>query len=220
MSWLNLVQEETCNPNVCGPYAVRRTDFFFLSGTFLGNHMPYLDDIWYVGGARAKGAHAEPWAWYMLIKHLICIIYSKNCPEHFSGTDMPYLYDIWYVGRARAESAHAKFWAWQYWSPGTPGVKYVKQCHIWLPNLEIWWICKDYVMICLSNYITSEVLCHNPLLPGLPALPVLNHDQTNHTNGAPLVHSNSSMIQLWRNHFWISLANFWISWLIRKWSFT
>ena len=27
--------------------------------------MPYLDDIWYVGRARAEGAHAEFWAWHM-----------------------------------------------------------------------------------------------------------------------------------------------------------
>ena len=25
----------------------------------LGNRMPYLDDIWYVGRARAKGAHGD-----------------------------------------------------------------------------------------------------------------------------------------------------------------
>ena len=31
----------------------------FLFGTFLGNRMPYLDDIWYVGEARAEVAHAE-----------------------------------------------------------------------------------------------------------------------------------------------------------------
>ena len=45
-----------------------------------------------------------------------------------------------------------------------------------------------------------EVLRHNPPLPGLPdhALPVLNHDRTDHnkkTNVA-MVHSNSSVIQL------------------------
>ena len=68
----------------------RAPSVFFLggggSGAFLRNRMPYLDDIWYVGGARAEGAHAEFWARHMLIKYLICIIYSKNCPEHFSGT--------------------------------------------------------------------------------------------------------------------------------------
>ena len=32
------------------PSAVRD----FLSGAFLGNRMPYLDDIWYVSGARAE----------------------------------------------------------------------------------------------------------------------------------------------------------------------
>ena len=29
--------------------------------------MPYLGDIWYVGRVRAKGAHAEFWAWHMLV---------------------------------------------------------------------------------------------------------------------------------------------------------
>ena len=30
-----------------------------LSRAFLGNHMPHLDDIWYVGRARAEGAHGD-----------------------------------------------------------------------------------------------------------------------------------------------------------------
>ena len=51
--------------------------------------MTYLDDIWYVGGARSEVAHAEFWAWRMPIKYLICIIYAKICPEHFSGTVCP-----------------------------------------------------------------------------------------------------------------------------------
>ena len=53
--------------------------------------MPYLDNIWYVGGAGAEGVHAEFLAWYMLIKYLICIIYSKNCLEHFLETVCPTL---------------------------------------------------------------------------------------------------------------------------------
>ena len=61
----------------------------FLSGAYLGNRMTYLDDIWYVGGARSEVAHAEFWAWQMPIKYLICIIYAKICPEHFSGTVCP-----------------------------------------------------------------------------------------------------------------------------------
>ena len=61
----------------------------FLSGAYLGNRMTYLDDIWYVGGTRAEVAQAEYWAWHMLIKYLICIIYAKICPEHFSGTVCP-----------------------------------------------------------------------------------------------------------------------------------
>ena len=78
--------------------SVRRApSVFFLSGAFLGNRMPYLDDIWYVGGARAEVVHAEFWAWHMLIKYLICIIYSKHCPEHFSRTVRPTLmkFGVW-----------------------------------------------------------------------------------------------------------------------------
>ena len=59
-------------------YAVRRRPYFLLSGAFLWNCMPNLDDIWYVARARAKGAHAEFWAGHMLIKYLICIIHFKN----------------------------------------------------------------------------------------------------------------------------------------------
>ena len=29
--------------------------------------MTYLDDIWYVGGSRSEVAHAEFWAWQMLL---------------------------------------------------------------------------------------------------------------------------------------------------------
>ena len=67
--------------------AVRRP--WFLSGAYLGNRVTYLDDIWYVGGSRSEVAHAEFWAWQMPIKYLICIIYAKICPEHFSGTVCP-----------------------------------------------------------------------------------------------------------------------------------
>ena len=31
----------------------------FLSDMFLGNHLLFHVDIWYVGGARAEGVHAE-----------------------------------------------------------------------------------------------------------------------------------------------------------------
>ena len=61
----------------------------FLSGAYLGIRMTYLDDIWYVGGSRSEVAHAEFWVWQMPIKYLICIIYAKICPEHFSGTVCP-----------------------------------------------------------------------------------------------------------------------------------
>ena len=69
----------------CPPSAVRD----FLSGAYIGNRMTYLDDVWYVGWARSEVAHAEFWAWQMPIKYLICIIYAKICPEHFSGTLCP-----------------------------------------------------------------------------------------------------------------------------------
>ena len=61
----------------------------FLSGAYLGNRMTYLDDFWYMGGSRSEVAHAEFWVWQMPIKYLICIIYAKICPEHFSGTVCP-----------------------------------------------------------------------------------------------------------------------------------
>ena len=61
----------------------------FLSGAYLRIRMTYLDDIWYVGGSRSEVAHAEFWAWQMPIKYLICIIYAKNFPEHFSGNVCP-----------------------------------------------------------------------------------------------------------------------------------
>ena len=62
---------------------------FYLSGAYLENRMTYRDDIWYVGGSRSEVAHAEFWAWQMPNKYLICIIYAKICPEHFSGTICP-----------------------------------------------------------------------------------------------------------------------------------
>ena len=61
----------------------------FLSEAYLGNRMTYHDDIWYVGGFTSEVAHAEFWAWQMRIKYLICIIYAKIYPEHFSGTICP-----------------------------------------------------------------------------------------------------------------------------------
>ena len=67
------------------PSAVRG----FLSRAHLGNRMTYLDDIWYVDGARSEVGHAEFWAWQMPVKYLICIIYAKLCLEHFSGTVCP-----------------------------------------------------------------------------------------------------------------------------------
>ena len=67
------------------PSAVRD----FLSGTYLGNRMTYLDDIWFAGGDRPEVAHAEFWAWHIPIKYLICIICAKICPEHFSLTVCP-----------------------------------------------------------------------------------------------------------------------------------
>ena len=86
--------------------------------------MAYLDDIWYVGGPRAKGAHAEFWAWHMLIKYLTYIIYAKTCLRHFLGPVCPTLMisGMW-VGR----KVRILTFAVICWSPGTPGVKNVKQ---------------------------------------------------------------------------------------------
>ena len=69
----------------------------FLSGAYLRNRMTYHDDIWYVGGSRSEVAHAEFWAWQMPIKYLICIIYAKICPVHFSGTVCPtwMIFSMW-----------------------------------------------------------------------------------------------------------------------------
>ena len=77
--------------------SVRRPpSMVFLSGAYLGIPMTYLDDIWYVGGSRSEVAHAEFWAWQMLIKYLICIIYAKICPKHFSGTVCPtWIFGMW-----------------------------------------------------------------------------------------------------------------------------
>ena len=59
------------------------------------------DQDWYdVGGARSEVAHAEFWAWQMSIKYLICIIFAKICPEHFSGTVCPtwMIFGMWVAG--------------------------------------------------------------------------------------------------------------------------
>ena len=96
---------------------------FLLSRAFLRDHMLSIDDIWYVDGAGAEGAHAEFWVWNMLIKYLICIIYSKDCLEHFSGTICPTLM-IFSVWVALGPKVHMlKFGPGTYWSPATAGVK-------------------------------------------------------------------------------------------------
>ena len=84
--------------------------------------MTYLDDIWYVGGSRSEVAHAEFLAWQMPIKYLICIIYAKICPEHFSGTVCPtwMIFGMW----ARAEGAHGDLDGGQ----RSPEVKWGKLC--------------------------------------------------------------------------------------------
>ena len=83
----DLVIQMSVRRAVCG---VRRPpSMFFCPEHNLGNRLTYRDDIWYVGGARSEVAHAESWAWQMPIKYLICIIYAKICPEHFSGTVCP-----------------------------------------------------------------------------------------------------------------------------------
>ena len=34
------------------------------------NGMPYLNGIWWVGEAKAKGVHAGFWAWHMILTNL------------------------------------------------------------------------------------------------------------------------------------------------------
>ena len=49
--------------------------------------MTYLDDIWYVGGGLGRKLRMLNFGHgRCLFKYLICIIYAKICPEHFSGT--------------------------------------------------------------------------------------------------------------------------------------
>ena len=91
----------------------------FLSRAYLGNRTTYLDDIWCVGGARSEVAHAEFWVWQMPIKYLICIIYAKIYPEHFSGTVCPtwMIFGMW-VGLGRrhrlikTQIGHARDFTW------------------------------------------------------------------------------------------------------------
>ena len=85
----DLVIQMSVRHAACGVHRPPSAVHGFLSGVYLGNRMTYLDDIWYVGGSRSEVAHAEFWAWQMPIKYLICIIYAKICPEHFSGTVCP-----------------------------------------------------------------------------------------------------------------------------------
>ena len=92
--------------------------------------MPYLDDIWYVGGARAEFAHAEFWVWHVLIKYLICIIYAQICPEHFSCTVCPtwMIFGMW-VGLG--PKVHMVTFMKVKGHQRSNGVKYV----LWLPYL-------------------------------------------------------------------------------------
>ena len=85
----DLVIQMSVRRAVCGVRRPPSAVHVFLSGAYLRIRMTYLDDIWYVGGSRSEVAHAEFWAWQMPIKYLICIIYAKICPEHFSGTVCP-----------------------------------------------------------------------------------------------------------------------------------
>ena len=97
---------------LCGVRRAPSAVHGFLFGAYLGNRMTYLDDIWYVGGARSEVAHAEFWAWQMHIKYLICIIYAKICPEHFSGTVCPtwMIFGMW-VGLGSSEVKWGKLCA-------------------------------------------------------------------------------------------------------------
>ena len=81
-----------------------------------------------MGGPRAEGAHAEFWAWHMLIKYLIYIIYAKTCPRHFSGTVCPTLmiFGMW-VGlgpKVRMLNFGRGIWG----SPRSLEVKWGKLC--------------------------------------------------------------------------------------------
>ena len=73
--------------------------------------MPYLDDIWFVGGARVEGVHAEYGAWHMAIPNLhdLC----KKLSRAFLRNCMPPLmiFGMW-VGLAPKVFLGAKFWAW------------------------------------------------------------------------------------------------------------
>ena len=68
--------------------------------------MPYLDDIWYVGGLGLKLRMLN---FGTLVHtnevpnlHNLC----KNLSGAFLGNRMPHLDDIWYEGRASAEGAN------------------------------------------------------------------------------------------------------------------
>ena len=56
--------------------------------------------LWWCG---SEVVHAEFWAWQMPIKYLICIIYAKICPEHFSGTVCPtwMIFGMWVGPKVR-----------------------------------------------------------------------------------------------------------------------
>ena len=95
---------------------------------FSGTVCPTLMIICYVSGARAEVARAEFWAWHRLIKYLICKIYTKLCPEHFSWNVFSTLmiFGMW-VG-LEPKVRMVNFGRGTCWSPRTPGVKNVKQC--------------------------------------------------------------------------------------------
>ena len=72
----------------------------FLSGAFLRNRMPYLDDIWWLGGARAESVLAAFWVRHMLIKakkksvclpsHALCKVGSVGRSFFFFFLDLYY----------------------------------------------------------------------------------------------------------------------------------
>ena len=134
--------------------------------------MPYLDDIWYVGEARAEGTHAEFRAWHMLMKYLICIIYSKKMSGTISReTVCPYLDDIWYVGiELRPKVRMLDFGLDTCWSPGTNGVKNFKQYSMTtkLGQKNRW--CKFTTMLTfveVKSHQRSKVVNFVPWLPYL-----------------------------------------------------
>ena len=70
--------------------ALSSVRIFFLSRAFFGKHaLPFMIFGMWVGlGLNVRTLN---FGCGLLIKYLICIMYSKNCPKHFLGTVCPSL---------------------------------------------------------------------------------------------------------------------------------